>query len=118
MLNATYIISCMSKSGCTQPFSPLQSSFLQAMEAFNPNQANDPINWMPLGIMHDLRDDTNSAEPFTPTDDQVSGYTIQQIFNALQNDVVNPIQFRDRLLIQNNNIQESEVRTLFRRYGY
>lgn len=101
-----------------QSLVPLESSFLPAMEAFDPNLQNDPFRWMPFGIMHDLRDDTNTEEIFPPTDDQVSGFTLQEMFNALQSDVINPIQFRDRLLLQNSNNQQTEVNTLFRRYGY
>ncbi len=95
-----------------------ESSFIRAMERFDPNQPNDEVAWIPKGIMHDLRDNTNVDEPFPSTDDQVSGYTIPQMFNALNNDVTNPIQYRNRLLQQNNNNQQAQVNTLFARYGY
>ncbi|MEO7174944.1 MAG: hypothetical protein ABIV51_03825 [Saprospiraceae bacterium] len=96
-----------------------ESSFLRAMERFNPNLLGDEIRWIPKGIMHDLMDNTNVNELFpNPSDDQVAGYTITQIFGALNNDVVDPIQYRNRLLQQNANNQQPQVNTLFTRYGY
>lgn len=53
-----------------------------------------------------------------PVNDNVSGLTNQQLFNALQSDVISIPQYRIRLLQQNNNNQISEVNTLFLSYGY
>jgi len=104
----------------TQSHAPIQSSFLQAMEAFDPALPNDPFNWMPRGIMHDLRDDNPASHENlnNPVTDNVTGYTIPQLFSALQNDVASPIQYKDKLLQQNSNNQQSDVNTLFKSYGY
>ena len=65
--------------------------------------------------MHDLRDNTNLSDPIT---DNVSNYTIPQIFNALNNDITDPLLYRNRLLQQNANNQQVQVSELFQEYGY
>ena len=50
--------------------------------------------------------------------DNVSGYTTQQCFYALQSDVRTIPAFRNRLLEQNGNNQFANVNDLFFRYGY
>jgi hypothetical protein len=40
---------------------------------------------MPIGVLHDLMDDRVESSPVT---DNVSGYTQQKFFNALQSDVI------------------------------
>lgn len=85
---------------------PFFSSHLNALEDFDPNRpvANDPFRWIPEGIYYDLFDNTN--ETTFPITDCVSGYTNQQFFNALDNDVKSMPEFRSRLLQQNNNNQQ------------
>ena len=51
-------------------------------------------------------------------DDRVSGFSIQQIFRALQNDVRSVPDFRQKLLLQNSNLQFNQVNALFEEYGY
>jgi predicted hydrolase (HD superfamily) len=85
------------------------------MEAFNPNWVDDDDRWIPKGLMHDLRDNTNISDPIT---DNVSNYTIPQIFNALNNDITDPLLYRNRLLQQNANNQQVQVSELFQEYGY
>jgi len=87
------------------------------LENFNPNLQSDPFRWIPKGLMYDLMD---NAEPgATLVNDQVSGYTIQQIFTALQSDVSNMAQYRARLLSQNpGNPTNVNLNALFASYGY
>lgn len=93
-----------------------ESSFIRAMERFDPNQPNDEVAWIPKGIMHDLRDSQVETNNF-PVNDNVSNFTIPQIFNALQNDIVNPLQYRDRLMQQSGNNQQAQVNLLFTSYN-
>lgn len=73
--------------------------------------------WIPVGIIHDLMD--NNADVvragFT---DNVSGYTLSQIFGALQANVQTPQAFRNRLLSNNGNWQQTQVNQLFEAYFY
>lgn len=70
-----------------------------------------------MGLIHDLIDaNTDIIRPgFT---DNVNGYSIQQIFNALQTNVQTVQAFRDRLLINNGNFQLQAVNNLFEAYHY
>jgi len=87
-----------------------------AMEAFNPNWVDDEDRWIPKGLMHYLRDNTNANEPALVIDN-VNSYSISQIFNTLQNDVLSPLEFRNRLLQQNSNDQQANVNALFTSYN-
>jgi hypothetical protein len=48
--------------------------------------------------------------------DDVSGYTIKNIYDALDSDVLSPQAFRDRLLRENRNLDETDLRKLFATY--
>ncbi len=85
------------------------------MENFNPNLSADPFKWIPKGLMEDLIDNTPNE---TIVNDQVTGFTIQKIFSALQSDVSSMQQYRTRFLQQNNNSQQSQVNNLFASYNY
>jgi hypothetical protein len=89
---------------------------LDVLEYFNPNLPGDPFAWIPKGIMLDLIDASEVSG--TTAVDGVSGYSNQQIFNALDSDVKSPAAFRDRLLQENGNSQMTQVVTLFQSYGY
>ena len=100
---------------------------LNAFENFDPRNRPDNIaqaiyrnrsgwtGWMPCGIMHDLID-TNTDLVRTGFRDNVSGYTIRNIYNALDRGVESPQTFRDRLLRENNNRDATDVRALFEAY--
>lgn len=94
---------------------------LNALENFNPNIGTglDPFQWIPQGICYDLMDARNDFI-FIPsrTNDDVSGYTTQNCFNALDPDVRSVPAFRVRLLNQNNGNQQLQVNSLFQDYGY
>ncbi|MBS1947980.1 MAG: hypothetical protein JST47_09455 [Bacteroidetes bacterium] len=89
-----------------------------SLENFTPALPNDGFKWIPKGLMLDLMD--NTLEPTrTKVNDLVSGYTIQQIFAALQSDVSTIAQFKARLLQQNpNNPTNNQINNLFASYGY
>ena len=80
---------------------------------------NGPIiaqsGWIPAGIMNDLVD--NNADVIrTGYTDNVSGYTYKKLFDALDKDVTSPQEFRDRLLKENNNLDQADVKSLFEAY--
>lgn len=100
-----------------QSTSPIESSFIRAMEAFDPNLPGDEYKWIPKGILHDLRDIENLHDP-SSIQDNVSNYTILQIFMSLQNTIASPTQFKAKLLIDNNNNQTIQVNQLFDDYGW
>lgn len=97
------------------------SSHLIALENFIPYLSSDPFKWIPKGLFYDLMDDRNDAlaiPQYVNIDDQVTGYTIQQIFGAYQSDITTLQQYKARLLQQNNNNQSNQVLSLFQQYGY
>ena len=62
----------------------------------------------------------DNGEPTnTLVNDQVSGYTIGQIFAALQSDVTTVSQYKARLLQQNSgNTINGNLNALFTSYGF
>ena len=63
---------------------------IYVLKSDNLNLTTNPFRWIPKGLMYDLmdnRNDNNAVPRRIPLDDNVTGYTIQQIFNALQSDV-------------------------------
>ena len=90
---------------------------IDVLENYNPNLGTDPFHWIPKGLMLDLID---NGEPFSTTvNDNVNGYTIQQIFAALQSDINSLSQYEARLLQQNpTNPTNNQINTLFTSYGY
>ena len=94
---------------------------IDVLEAFNPNLTADPFRWIPKGLMQDLMD---NGELFNKNvNDQVSGFSILQIFNAVQSDVSTVQQYKARLILQNPNPannpnQSTQITTLFASYNY
>jgi hypothetical protein len=108
-----------------EPNNPVSglSSHWNYLEDYSPNlSANlNPFRWIPEGLYYDMFDDRNDvmAIPLrVDVDDQVSNYTDQQFFNALDNDVKSMPQYRNRLLQENGNNQQVQVTNLFAAYGY
>jgi len=96
------------------------SSYMNALENFDPNYSSDPFHWIPKGLMNDLMDDRNDNNAFpvsVPLNDQVQGYTIAQLFNALQSDITTLQAYHSRLISQTNN-NPTGVSTIFSFYGY
>ncbi|MCL6274046.1 hypothetical protein M3P19_08495 [Muricauda sp. 2012CJ35-5] len=73
--------------------------------------------WIPSGIMNDLEDDNEDLirQGFN---DNVSGYGIADIFNALDSGIESPQAFRNRLLSENGNRAANDVRNLFEAYHW
>ncbi len=71
--------------------------------------------WIPTGIMNDIVD-TNADLVRTGFRDNVSGYTYQDLFDALDSNVDTPQKFRDRLLRENANRDKTDLVELFEAY--
>ena len=100
----------------TIPFAIGLNPNFNALELFNPTDVRDSYRWIPSGLPYDLWDNRN--DDTNPVIDLVSGFSIQQIFRALQSDVRSVPTFRQKLLQQNSNLQFSQVNDLFKQYGY
>lgn len=94
------------------------NSHLNAIENHDPNFGADVHRWIPRGFPYDLIDDRNDINFFGPITDNVNVYNTQLCFAALQNDVRDISAFRDRLLLQNGNLQLNQVNALIGQYGY
>ena len=98
-----------------------KSSKENFLENFNPNRdiALDSNRWLAKGLFHDMMDD--GIKPFLLSgilNDNVSGYTNAQFYNALTSNVTSLISYKNLLLQQNNNNQQNSVIQLFNEYGY
>ena len=60
----------------------------------------------------------NTPTETYPVTDNVSGFTISQLFNALQSDVTSVQQYRARFIQQNPNNQTTNITNLFAQYHY
>jgi hypothetical protein len=100
------------------------NSNLNLLEDFNPRRTvEDPFFWIPQGLYYDLIDNRNdlTVNPLNvrvPLNDNVVGYTNQQFFNALDDDINNLPAYRGRLLSENASNQLAGVNTIFTFYGY
>ena len=100
---------------------PELNSNLNLLEDFDPSRINDPFRWIPQGLYYDLidnRNDRNVIPRSVDLDDNVTGYTNQQFFNALDVDINDLQSYRVRLLNQNANNQAAGVNLIFNFYGY
>jgi hypothetical protein len=78
-------------------------AYLTASENFNPTLQPDPFRWIPDSVYLDLMD--GGVEPqASRVNDQVTGYTNQQMFTAFNSTTRSPQAYRDRLLQLNNKI--------------
>lgn len=89
---------------------------IDVLENFDPNLSTDPFKWIPKGLMLDLMD--NTPNEVVPVIDNVNGFTVQQLFNALQSDVTTLQQYRLRFIQQNPNNQTAAIANLFAQYHY
>jgi hypothetical protein len=60
--------------------------------------------------------DTNKDVVRSGFTDNVSGYTHRDLFDALDSDVDTPQKFRDRLLSENGNRDQTDLENLFEAY--
>jgi hypothetical protein len=97
----------------------LTSSHLNLLEDYSPFRLYDNTRWIPYGLYYDLIDNRNDFNFIrVRIHDQVLGYTNLQMFDALDNDIYDPISYRLRLLSENNNNQSINLTTIFNEYGY
>lgn len=89
---------------------------IDVLEYFDPNLSTDSFKWIPKGLMLDLMD--NTPNEVVPVIDNVNGFTVQQLFNALQSDVTTLQQYRLRFIQQNPNNQTAAITNLFAQYHY
>lgn len=95
------------------------NAHLNLLEDFDRGRINDDFRWIPQGLYYDLIDDRNDqAFGRVNLNDVVLGYTNQQFFNALDNDITALQDYRVRLLNENGNNQSAGVTTIFNFYGY
>ena len=97
------------------------SSNLNLLEDFSPLRTNDPFAWIPQGLYYDLvddRNDFNGVPQRVSLVDNVSSYNIQELFNALDDDITNVPAYRVRLLQENSNRDAAGVTTIFSFYNY
>ena len=73
--------------------------------------------WIPAGIFWDLTDTTVDFLRSTYSDN-VSGYSISDIHNAMDDDVDDMQEFKARILSENNWHDYSDLLDLFRGYFY
>ena len=74
--------------------------------------------WIPCGFLHDCIDvgETNPAASLIT--DNVNGYTILGVFRPLRFTNTTVQQYRQNLLLQNSNLQATQVNNLVTQYGY
>lgn len=90
------------------------SSHLNLLEDFSPYRTDDPFYWIPQGVFYDLNDNRNDLYyGRVNIDDNVSGYTNQQMFNAFNSNITDLQSYRTNLLQQNGNNQSAGVTYLF-----
>ena len=91
---------------------------INVVENFNPNLPTDPFRWIPQGLFQDLRDPANETNPPFSVNDNVSGYTNQQMFAAFQSNINTLQDYRLRLLQTTTNPTSASVINLFNQYHY
>ncbi len=97
------------------------SSHLNVLENFAPNVTGAHFSWIPVGLFYDMMDDRNdnTATPrIVNIDDQVSGYSNKEFFNAFSSSITSLASYKANLLQQNANNQSTQVNSLFSQYGY
>ncbi len=100
---------------------PALNSQLNFLENFEPDRVQDPMRWIPKGLMWDLMDEhiDNSVVVM----DSVYFFTNKVLFHAMNNDIKNMQQFRDNLIQEVSgipflNAQKNKVINLFKEYHY
>lgn len=95
--------------------------YIDVDKYFYPNLSSDYFKWIPKGLFQDLRDNRNdllAVPQRVAINDQVNGFTNQQMFNALQWDITTLAQYQVRFKQQNPNNQTALITNLFGQYNY
>ena len=97
-----------------------KSSKENFLEDFNPKRPLnlDPNRWLAKGLFNDMMDPAGIESPASTIVDNVSGFTNQQFFQALQNDVNSMLDYKAKFLQQNNFSQQTQINALFTEYGF
>lgn len=101
--------------------SPFSTTYphLDVEENFDPNLLSDPFKWIPQGLFRDLNDNANEQKATGGfVNDNVSGFTDQQMFDAFQNTIFTLQDYRLRLIQLNPNNQTTQITSLFGDYHY
>ncbi|PRX57422.1 hypothetical protein [Flagellimonas meridianipacifica] len=100
---------------------------LNSFENFDPLKKPNNLNidryrnnsgwtgWIPGGIIQDITDNKRDLVRLGYYDD-VSGYSIKNVYDALDSGIESPQKFRDRLLIENGNRDANDLKKLFEAY--
>ena len=88
---------------------------INLLENFDPNYTPDPFRWIPKGLMEDLMDNTPNE---IIVNDLVSGYSISQIFGALQSNVASISDYKSKLIQLYGTAQQNQLNNLFVSYHY
>ena len=87
--------------------------------AYTKNMEKYPYyDWMAQGIMYDMVDNDNYWDTYYGYVDNVNQYTLINCYNAMDNDVLSLVDFKNRILLETNNLQQTEVNDLFTSYGF
>ena len=94
------------------------SSSSKYLEEFDPNigQPADYLHWIPVGLINDLMDNNNSADPIGIVDN-VSGFTYSEIQAAYYTEPLTMLDFKDALK-SIKPAQAAAIDQLFNSYGY
>jgi hypothetical protein len=92
------------------------SSSSKYLEQFNPNVAfsNDPLKWIPAGLINDLMDTNNES---SPVNDNVSGFTYGEIQAAYSSGPSTMLAFKNALKAIKPS-QATAIDQLFASYNY
>ena len=102
---------------CPNPPTNTDHANILVLENFNPTLSSDPFRWIPKGLMEDMMDIGEPTSTY-PVNDQVSGFSIAQLFNALQSDISSVTAYKTRIIQQNPGNQTTQVGNLFSSYNY
>jgi hypothetical protein len=94
------------------------SSSVKYLEEFDPNigPPNDYFHWIPVGLIQDLIDNNNSADPIGIIDN-VSGFTYSEIQTAYYSEPSIMLDFKNALKSL-KPAQSAAIDQLFSSYGY
>ena len=97
-----------------------KSSKENFLEDFEPGRSVtlDPNRWLAKGLFYDMIDPAGNESQVSTIVDNVSGFTNQKFYQALQNDVNSMSDYKAKFLQQNNFSQQNEINALFTEYGY
>jgi hypothetical protein len=91
-------------------------TWIEFIEQFKPFAGTNNWQWIPEGLMHDF---TDVGEPtLTGVTDNVSGFSISQCFNAMDNDITSVVGYKNRFISENPSVSLTPFNTLFNGYGY